>query len=112
MNLNEIEVMGRKLPVKFVTKEELNQMIQNAEGIWDTYERTIFISKDAPVKIQLYYCYHEAGHAVMTFTGLDQIIAPDLQEVIVQSFATLIEDLMRQADKFKQKRTRRKKQTK
>lgn len=96
-----VEVMGREIPIRYITKSELNQMIQSAEGIWDTYERAIYINKEAPIKIQKYYIYHEIGHAVKTFTGLDQVILPELQEVIVQSFATLIEDVLRQSAKLK-----------
>jgi hypothetical protein len=34
---------------------------------------------------------------MMTFVGLDLIIDPSVQEIIVQSMATLIEDLIKQA---------------
>lgn len=105
----ELEVMGRVIPIKYIHKDDLNQMITGAEGIWDTYTRTIYINHEAPIEVKFYYSFHEAGHAVMTFTGLDQVIAPELQEIIVQTFATLIEDILKQSNKFKVKRTRRKK---
>lgn len=89
--------MGRTIPIKLISKDELNNMIVGAEGIWDTYTRTIYINKEAPLVIQKYYIYHEMGHAMKTFTGLDQVIMAELQEVIVQSYATLIEDVLKQA---------------
>jgi Zn-dependent peptidase ImmA (M78 family) len=91
-----VQVFGRKIPIKLVPKEELNSYIQGAEGIWDTYTRTIYINKEAPLIVQKYYIYHEMGHAIKTFTGLDQILNPELQEIIVQSYATLIEDILKQ----------------
>lgn len=105
----ELEVMGRVIPLRYVQKEDLDKMISNAEGIWDTYTRTIYLNHEAPVEVKFYYTFHEAGHAVMTFTGLDQVMAPEIQEIVVQSFATLIEDILKQSSKFKVKRTRRKK---
>lgn len=94
-------VYGRKIPVKYVTKKKLDEMIIGAEGIWDSYERTIYICKSAPKNIQMYYIYHEIGHAVMNFTGLDQIIPPEIQEVVCQSYATAMEDLSSHKVKFK-----------
>lgn len=96
-----VEIMGRTIPIKLVSKEDLNKWIMGAEGIWDTYTRTIYINKEAPLQIQKYYVYHEMGHAMKTFVGLDQVISAELQEVIVQSYATLIEDVLKQANILK-----------
>jgi hypothetical protein len=38
---------------------------------------------------------------MMTFIGLDLIIDPSLQEVLVQSMATLMEDVLNQARSLK-----------
>jgi Zn-dependent peptidase ImmA (M78 family) len=94
-------VFGRKIPIKYITSKQLSKFIINAEGIWDTYTRTIYINKEAPVAVQKYYIYHEMGHAVMTFVGLDQIIQAEMQEIIVQSFATMQEEFIKQASLFK-----------
>jgi Zn-dependent peptidase ImmA (M78 family) len=97
----KITVMGRDIPIKYVSKKKVGAMIQNAEGIWDSYERCIYINKEAPRNIQLYYIYHEIGHAMKNFVGLDQVIQAEFQEVIVQSYATLIEDILKQSHKLK-----------
>lgn len=96
-----IDIYGRKIPIKYISKTELEKYIAGAEGIWDTYTQAIYINKEAPRNIQLYYIYHEIGHAIKTFVGLDQILPPELQEIIVQSFATGIQDIIRQKHKFK-----------
>lgn len=98
---SSIEVFGRKIPIKYIDKEELNKMIQNAEGIWDTYERCIYINKEAPRNIQLYYIYHEMTHAKHNFTGIDQMLPPEFVEIICQCTATLIEDVLNQSSKLK-----------
>ena len=91
--LKSIKVMGKVVKIKYVDRSVLDKMITNAEGIWDSYTETIFIYKKAPKAIQEYYIYHEAGHALLTYTGLDQVINPDMQEVLVQSYATFIRSL-------------------
>jgi Zn-dependent peptidase ImmA (M78 family) len=96
-----VTVFGRKIPIKYIPKKVLDTYIQNAEGVWDTYTRTIYICKTAPKNIQQYYIYHEAGHAILHFTGLDQCLSPDIQEIICQSYATGLEDMMSQRSKFK-----------
>lgn len=93
-------ILGRKIPIKLLEKKELDKYITNAEGIWDTYTRTIYICKTAPKAVQKYYLYHEIGHALKHFVGLDQVISPEVQEIIVQSYATLIEDIVSQRTKL------------
>jgi len=97
----KVTVMGRVIPIRYISKAKLNAMFPNAEGVWDSYERCIFINREAPRNIQLYYIYHEMGHAIKNFIGLDQVIQAEFQEVIVQSYATLIEDILKQSNKLK-----------
>lgn len=97
----EVSVMGRKIPILYVSKKILEDMIKNAEGIWDSYERCIYINKEAPRNIQLYYIYHEITHAMHNFTGIDQMLPPEFVEILCQSNATLIEDALSQAEKLK-----------
>jgi len=96
-----VTIFGRKIPIKLCSKEQLDMIFKDAAGIWDPVTRTIYIDSSAPKKTQLYWLYHEMGHATKTFVGLDQILAPELQEIIVQSFATLIEDIVNQKGSFK-----------
>lgn len=95
-----VMVLGRKVPIKMLSKQELDKFIPHAEGIFDTYTRSIYICKSAPKHVQKYYLYHEIGHALKHFVGLDQVISPEVQEIIVQSYATLIEDILSQRTKL------------
>lgn len=105
----DVEIMGRKIPVRYISKPEMEKIYPNAIGVWESTLRTIFILKDTTDEEKLYTLYHEMGHALKSFVGLDQVIAHELQEVIVQSYATLIEDILNQSQKLKLKSTRRKK---
>jgi Zn-dependent peptidase ImmA (M78 family) len=90
-------VLGEKIPVKIVTQEKMNQLFGhgNAMGLWASDLKTIFLSKDSNKDENLYTLCHEIGHVLFTKTGLDQVIAPELQEIIVQSYATLILDILK-----------------
>ena len=94
---NSVMVFGRKIEIKYISKKELDNFIQNAEGIYDTYTRGILINKEAPRYIQLYYIYHEIHHAMHNFTGIDQMLPPEFIEILCQCGASLTEDVLNQS---------------
>jgi Zn-dependent peptidase ImmA (M78 family) len=96
-----VSVMGRIIPIKYVTKASMEKFIKDAEGVWDSYERCIYINREAPRNIQLYYIYHEVTHAMHTFTGIDQMLPNEFVEILCQTSATLIEDILNQSGKMK-----------
>jgi len=96
-----VTIFGRKILVKLATREQLDMLFKDAAGIWDPTTRIIYIDKTAPKQAQLYWLYHEMGHAAKTFVGLDQVLPAELQEIICQSYATLIEDVLKQRAIFK-----------
>lgn len=101
-------IFGRKIPIKYLSPAEMLKLYPNPHnsapaGLWDSPSRTIYLNSDYPRKDQTYTLFHEMGHAVKSFVGLDQLLQPELQEIIVQTFATLIEDVLKQAHKFEQR---------
>ena len=96
-----VSVLGRKIPVLNLTSQKILSLYQEfnqaPQGLWDSCKRVIVINSDFPIEDQFYTLKHELAHVVMTFTGLDLIIHPDIQEVIVQSMATLMEDMLAQS---------------
>lgn len=88
-----VMIMGRKIPVKLVDQDVLDEMIEGSIGLYDCHTRCIYINKTLPKHIQKYTLYHELGHVIMDLTGLDQVIHRQVQEIICQSYATLIEDI-------------------
>jgi hypothetical protein len=102
-----VVVFGRTIPIKYLSKEEIAAVYASSGGsgspigLWDSSTRTIYLCKDYPESEQLYTLLHEMGHAAKTFTGLELILPAEIQELVVQTFATLGEDLLRQAAKFK-----------
>jgi hypothetical protein len=102
-----VDIFGRRIPIKYLSPDEMLKLYPNpqgnaAQGLWDSSTRTIYINTDYPKQEQTYTLFHEMGHTVLTWTGLDLILPPEIQEILVQTFATLIEDIVKQAHKFKE----------
>lgn len=100
-----VTVFGRKIPVILLTSEEIKNQYpdfnQAPLGLWDSCYRKIVINKDFPIEDQKYTLKHEMAHSSFTFTGIDLIIDPVLQEIIVQTVATLMEDALNQSSSLK-----------
>jgi Zn-dependent peptidase ImmA (M78 family) len=96
-----VTLFGRKIPVKIVDAETMAKIWAEAGGsgvpfgLWDCINRVIYLLKSLPRREKLYTLYHEMGHACLTFTGLDLILDGNIQELLVQSYATLIEDILK-----------------
>ena len=89
-------VLGRKIPVKSVSRAYINKLYEGADGIWSLYDGTIFICNDMPMTIQRRALFHEITHAMHSITGLDQCISREYCEALTQSTASLIEDVLKQ----------------
>lgn len=51
---------------------------------------TIYICTAFPESAQKKFLIHELGHAVLAVNGVDQTMTPEMQEVVVNSFAEFI----------------------
>jgi Zn-dependent peptidase ImmA (M78 family) len=102
---NSVTIFGRKIPVKNISSKDILKLYPEfthaPQGLWDSCNRFIVINKDFPLLDQTYTLNHEIAHCVMTFVGLDLVIDQNIQEIIVQSMATLIEDVLNQQKIFK-----------
>ena len=100
-----VTIFGRKIPVKNISSKNILKLYpdfnQAPQGLWDSGNRVIIINSDFPIADQKYTLYHEISHCVNTFVGLDLILDPSLQEIIVQSFATAIEDILKDSTNLK-----------
>jgi Zn-dependent peptidase ImmA (M78 family) len=98
-------IFGRKIPIKNIPGKKIIELYpeftQPPLGLWDSSKREIIINSDFPIEDQKYTLKHEMAHSSFTFTGIDLIIDPALQEIIVQTVATLIEDILNQAQTLK-----------
>ncbi|CAI4033613.1 MAG TPA: ImmA/IrrE family metallo-endopeptidase [Nitrospiraceae bacterium] len=54
---------GYRILVKQVTDSEMDARDKDADGIWDSDTRTIYIRKRLPVTRRRYILAHELGHA-------------------------------------------------
>jgi len=91
----KVNVLGRSFKVKYVTAEILLKRSGfSAVGLMDWEKREILIFKDLNERERRLCLYHEMAHVVHYVTGLNQIIAPELQEILCETTASLIEDVV------------------
>lgn len=100
--IKSVTVLGREIPIIYLSEEKMKEVYGGpAFGIWEAIKRVIYIREDLPKKEQHYVIFHEMGHALNTFTGMELVMESSYQEIMVQSFATLMEDLLKQKHKFR-----------
>ena len=88
-----VRILGRKIPVKLITRAELDKIYQGAGALWDSETRTIYIDKNVRPEIQWMYLYHEMHHALHNIVGVDQFIPGEILEILCQSGASFLEDV-------------------
>ena len=54
---------GYRISIRMVTDAEMAERDPNADGVWDSETRTIYIRKRLPVRRRRYILGHELGHA-------------------------------------------------
>ncbi len=100
-----ITILGRTIPIKCLSGDKIKQLYpqleQATQGLWDSAERVIILNNQYPIKEQFYTLLHEVFHSSFTTVGLDLIINPDLQEILVQTCASVAEDLLNQSRALK-----------
>jgi Zn-dependent peptidase ImmA (M78 family) len=96
-----ITILGRKIPIHYVPSDKMAKDWGDAGGVWDVINRCIYIDAGVPRKTQIYWIYHELTHGLHTLTGIDQKLPEEFVEILCQCNATLIEDIIAQAGKFK-----------
>lgn len=100
-----IMIYGRKIPILNISGKKILELYPEfthpPQGLWDAGLRKIIINSDFHIQDQRYTLLHEISHAVFTFVGLDLILHPEIVEIIVQSQATLIEDVLSQSQVLK-----------
>ncbi len=100
-----VTIFGRKIPIKNIPGKKILELYPEfthpPQGLWDAGERIIVINSDLHILDQKYTLFHEISHVVNTFNGIELVISPEIIEILVQSNATLIEDVLAQAHLLK-----------
>jgi hypothetical protein len=94
--MKSITVLGRKLKVKVVDSKTLEKESEDPQcvALYLPHTMTILLSKDLDAYWRRYYLFHELTHHMMFITGIDQTLHTSLIEVICQSNAAMIDDIM------------------
>ena len=82
MNNKTLMVFGKKIRVKETTLDEATM------GLYKHSQSEIQIKKDS--EDMMHTLIHELGHAICCRGSLQQAISPELEEILVDQFATVI----------------------
>jgi Zn-dependent peptidase ImmA (M78 family) len=95
-----VNLLGRIFLVKIVSTQVIyDKMGTPVWGLMDWMEKTIYICSELNEHEQILTLFHECTHAVHYIYGLNQVISPELQEILCESTANMIEDLLPQIKK-------------
>ena len=94
--IKSVNVLGHKVRIKYISswsghKEAHEKLV----GRFYPDTGTIYILKTLSKDIQQQFLLHEINHAIMFYTGIDQNISSDLEEVIAQSFASFYKGFLK-----------------
>jgi Zn-dependent peptidase ImmA (M78 family) len=95
--MKTMTVLGRKVKVKIVDAKVIQEETDDpyCVALYLPYTMTILISKNLDAYWRRYYLFHELTHHMMFITGIEQTLHNSLIEVICQSNAALIDDIMK-----------------
>ena len=86
---NEICVFGAK--IKIIEHKNLYYEGTKVDGIFQSDKRVIFLEKTLPRHEKIHTLIHELGHAVLWRVSIVQCgLAPEVEEMIADTFATLM----------------------
>lgn len=88
----EIPVLGRKIGVRFVSDKELSLYAKEADllGCYDA-NKTILLSSSIPLEQAKSVLCHELMHALLTRSGLSNVMDEKLEEAICDASESLLE---------------------
>tara|TARA_R110002096_G_scaffold400805_2_gene597530 strand:+ start:176 stop:502 length:327 start_codon:yes stop_codon:yes gene_type:complete len=80
-----------KLPIKGRTyKVIVDTLSPGIAGLCDPINKVIYIDSEVNLMDTL---LHEIGHAYIHEVALDQVMTPEIQEIVVENFAQVLTDL-------------------
>jgi Zn-dependent peptidase ImmA (M78 family) len=92
----KISVLGRSYKVKFLPFEKLTIIAgEESFACVDYSNHVIFIAENLSEYEKMISLFHEMAHICQITVGLNQVISPDLQEIICESMANSFADLVR-----------------
>lgn len=87
----EIPILGRRISVRFVSDKDLSQIAKDSE-CWGCYENdTIYISSSIGQEHGRRIVLHELTHAILTITGLTNILESNQEEAVCDASEALLD---------------------
>lgn len=96
--LKELNVSGRRIRVRYVARRELLELKESSGidegeqvfGWWSEADRTIYILSSLDDELQLETLCHEICHTILGFSGLSEILEPELEEAVCRAMEAMV----------------------
>lgn len=90
-----ITILGRKIKIRIVTAKKLQSLTGiGSIGAFDGDNLIIYLNNELSNREMQITFFHECSHVFLNTVGLNQVISVKLAEVICESFANGIFDLV------------------
>jgi Zn-dependent peptidase ImmA (M78 family) len=98
----DINLLGRRIPVRFVSDKELDQIgkDKNLQGLYDVSTNTIYLSTSLNQETSRRVLLHEATHAVLSIAGLESLLKNKQEEAVCTAMESLV-DIFKNPDLVK-----------
>lgn len=83
-------VFGNKVPIRYF--KETSPELAEICGYCQKEPLAIFINENLSAKNEASTIAHEMGHAIIFSAGLDQVLSAEIQEIICEQFARVINE--------------------
>ena len=90
-----INIVGQNIKVRWTKEVFQDQYGNNLCGFYEPATQTIVVQVGSNKREEQVIFLHEICHAIMHTVGLAQVIDLKLQEIIAESFAVVMYDLMK-----------------
>lgn len=87
----EIQILGRRLTVRFLSDREIQHISQDPKTIGFFENDCIYVSSSLNQKQTRRVLLHEISHAILDITGLSEILEDQTEEALCTSMENLSE---------------------
>lgn len=87
----ELQVLGRKIAVRYISDRELQQLGDEADLLGLFYNGTIYLSSSLTQEQARRVLFHEVAHAILNVSGITNLLKPHQEEAICSAFEGLDE---------------------
>jgi|688.fasta_scaffold444643_2 hypothetical protein len=97
---SKLTILGRSYKLKLVSEKKMIELIEvPAWAAVDFTNKQILIQETLSEEEMMISLFHEIGHIAQVVTGINQVISQEMQEILCETMANSMIDLIRSLHK-------------